>query len=298
MSAETAQAVPRARREEAVLSAQLRRFANRLPLHVALITLTVIWLAPSLGLLITSFRSKADIFASGWWTAFLTLDFTFENYQQVLTAQGFDRNFWNTFAIAIPSVLLPLLISAWAAYAFAWLRFPFRNAIFLLMFSLMTVPIHATFVPNLILMSRFGLTNNYLGIWLVHAAYGMPFAIFLLRNFFSGVPRDLFESAKIDGASSWGVFWRILMPLSVPVVASLVIFQFLWVWNDLLVALIFIQNPNLLPVTVGIQKLLSTYGQEWHLLSAASFISISVPVAVFVGLQRYFVRGILAGAVK
>lgn len=298
MSAEVAQAVPETRAEARLLGAQIRRLVRRLPLHVILILITLLWLAPSLGLLVTSFRPKGDIFATGWWNAFATARFSLENYHQVLTAEGFDRNFWNTFAIAVPSVILPLLISAWAAYAFAWLRFPFRNTIFLLLFALMTVPIHATFVPNLVLMSKLGLTRSYLGIWIVHAAYGMPFAIFLLRNFFTGVPRDLFESARIDGANEWQVFWRILMPLSVPVVASLVIFQFLWVWNDLLVALIFIQNPDLLPVTVGIQKLLSTYGQEWHLLSSAAFISIAVPVTVFLALQRYFVRGILAGSVK
>lgn len=296
MSAELVQAMPKAR--ERGLSARLRGFGRRLPLHLALLLFAILWLAPTVGLLVTSLRPRGDIFGSGWWTAFGSLNFTLENYALVMEAEDFGQHFWNTFSVTIPSVLFPLLIAAWAAYAFAWLRFRFRNILYLAVFALMTVPVHATFVPNLVLASQLGLTQSYLAIWITHSAYGMPFAIFLLRNFFRGIPRDLFEAAKIDGASEWGIFWRIVMPLSVPAIASLVIFQFLWVWNDLLHALIFIQNPNLLPVTVGINKLLSTYGQEWHLLSSAAFISMVVPLIVFFALQRYFVQGILAGAVK
>jgi alpha-glucoside transport system permease protein len=280
------------------MNARLSRYLSSGFLHAALILIAVVWLVPTIGLFVTSWRPRPDIFGSGWWMAFSTFRFTAENYIEVLTAQGLARNFLNSFAITIPGTLLPVLIGALAAYGFAWLKFPGRDWIFLIIVGLLVVPIQMTFVPALILARGLKLTNSLLGIWLAHTAYGLPFAIFLLRNFFAALPRDLVEAAKMDGASDLGVFWRIVLPLSVPAIASLSIFQFLWVWNDLLTSLIFVQDPNLLPMTVSIAKLLSTYGTEWHLLSAGSFILMAVPLVIFFSLQRYFVQGILAGSVK
>jgi len=280
------------------MNARLSRLLSNSALHVLLAVIAVVWLVPTVGLFVTSWRPRPDIFGSGWWTAFITLRFTAENYVEVLTAQGLGQNFFNSFAITLPGTLLPVLIGALAAYGFAWLRFPGRDWIFLIVVGLLVVPIQMTFVPALRLANSLKLTHSLLGIWLVHTAYGLPFAIFLLRNFFAALPRDLIEAAKMDGASDLDVFWRIVLPLSVPAIASLTIFQFLWVWNDLLTALIYVQDPNLLPMTVSIAKLLSTYGQEWHLLSAASFILMTVPLVIFFSLQRYFVQGILAGSVK
>ena len=280
------------------MNARLSRLFGAGFLHTTLILIAVVWLVPTIGLFVTSWRPRPDIFGSGWWTAFAGLRFTAENYLEVLTAQGLAHNFLNSFAITLPGTLLPVLIGALAAYGFAWLRFPGRDWIFLVVVGMLVVPIQMTFVPALQLANGLKLTRSLLGIWLAHTAYGLPFAIFLLRNFFAALPRDLVEAAKMDGASDLAVFWRIVLPLSVPAIASLTIFQFLWVWNDLLTALIYVQDPNLLPMTVSISKLLSTYGTEWHLLSAASFILMAVPLVIFFSLQRYFVQGILAGSVK
>ncbi len=285
-------------RSKASLSERLIKLSSRGLIHLVLVTLGLIWLVPSLGLFITSWRSRADIAAAGWWTALVTWRFTAANYQEVLTARGFAGNFINSFLITIPSTLLPILIAAWAAYAFAWMRFRGRNFLYLLVIALLVIPLQTTWVPVLRLFNVMQLTGSYVGIWLAHTAYGLPFAIFLLRNFFIDLPRELFESAKIDGASDLGIFFRIVVPLSVPAIASLAIFQFVWVWNDLMNALIFLQDPNKYPLTVAIQNLLGQYGSEWHLLAAGAFVTMSMPLFVFFSLQRYFVRGITAGAVK
>lgn len=266
--------------------------------HITLIILAVIWLVPSVGLLITSFRPLESISSSGWWTAFSPARFTVENYEYVLTAQGMGDSFVNSFIITLPGTILPVLIGALAAYAFTVTRFRGRDTIFLLIVALLVVPIQTTLVPVLRLFNQFGLTGSFIGIWLAHTGYGLPFAIYLLRNFFASLPKELFESAKIDGANDLVVFFRIVIPLSVPALASLTIFQFMWVWNDLLVALIFMGNPNYQPVTVRIQAMLGTYATEWHIMSAAAFVSMSVPLLVFFALQRYFVTGLTAGAVK
>jgi len=266
--------------------------------HITLVILAVIWLVPSVGLLITSFRPLEAISSSGWWTAFSPARFTVENYEYVLTAQGMGDSFVNSFVITLPGTILPVLIGALAAYAFTVTRFRGRDTIFLLIVALLVVPIQTTLVPVLRLFNQFGLTGSFIGIWLAHTGYGLPFAIYLLRNFFASLPKELFESAKIDGANDLVVFFRIVIPLSVPALASLTIFQFMWVWNDLLVALIFMGNPNYQPVTVRIQAMLGTYATEWHIMSAAAFVSMSVPLLVFFALQRYFVTGLTAGAVK
>jgi len=274
------------------------RFSSRWLIHLTLFVLAVIWLTPSLGLLITSFRPREAIASSGWWTAFSPARFTFENYALVLNAQGMGDSFLNSFKITLPSTFLPLFFASIAAYALAWMRFPGRNVLQLLILALLVIPIQTTLVPVLQFFNQFRLTGTYIGIWIAHTAYGMPFSIYLLTNFFSSLPRELLESAKIDGASEWVIFARIVIPLSVPALASLAIFQFMWVWNDLLIALIFMSDPATQPVTVRIQALLGTYATEWHIMSAAAFISMSVPLLVFFALQRYFVTGLTAGAVK
>jgi len=291
------------------------RLLGRSVLHAALIGIALVWLAPSLGLFITSWRPPGEIAASGWWTTLGRPVFTAGNYDQVLTAQGFGRSFLNSLLITVPSTFLPVALAALAGYAFAWLRFRGRDAIFLVIIALLIIPLEATWVPVLRMFNNpvgyFGLggvpllagvnlrlTGSFAGIWLAHTAYGLPFAIFLLRNFFAGLPRELFESAKIDGASNFVIFRRIALPLSVPAIASLTIFQFMWVWNDLMNALIFLQDATKRPLTVSIQALIGSYGAEWHLLAAGAFVTMSVPLVVFFALQRYFVRGITAGAIK
>ena len=280
------------------LGARVLQMTNRGFLHAVLVGLGLLWLMPTLGLFVTSWRSRPDIAASGWWTALFEFRYTVGNYAEVLTSRGFGDSFINSFIISIPSTLLPITIGAFAAYALAWMRFPGRNMLYLGVIALLVVPLQMTWVPVLQMFNVFNLTGTFTGIWMAHTAYGLPFAIFLLYNFFIDLPRELFESAKIDGASDLGVFLRIVVPLSVPVIASLAIFQFTWVWNDLMNSLIYLQDPAKYPLTVAIQRLLGQYGSEWHLLSAGAFVSMMMPLIVFFALQRYFVRGITAGAVK
>jgi alpha-glucoside transport system permease protein len=275
------------------------QWLRRSPLHIALIVIMVIWLVPTVGLAITSFRPRSDIASSGWWTAFTHWDWTLHNYGSVIHASGMGHAWVNSLIITVPATLLPLTLGALAAYAFAWIPFPFRDTIFLGVIVLMIVPIQTSLVPLLKLFREHGhLNNGYWGIWLAHTAFGLPFAIFLFRNFFITLPKDLIEAARMDGASNFAVFRRVVVPLSVPALASYAIFQFLWVWNDLLMALIFVSDPTKQPMTVRIPYLLSTYGQEYHLLSAAAFLLMIVPLVVFFALQRYFVQGLLAGSVK
>jgi alpha-glucoside transport system permease protein len=304
------------------ISARLVEFTGKTPIHLALLLIAVIWLVPTVGLFVTSLRTRSDILSSGWWMAFANWRFTPENYLRVLSSSGrsdtVGLNFINSFIITVPSTILPLFIGAMAAYAFAWLQFRWRDTIFMVVVALLIIPLQMTFVPILqiyidalgpirglfglagieLALPKVQLSSSFVGLWLAHTAYGLPFAIFLLRSFFAGLPRDLFEAAKIDGSSEFGIFLRIVLPLSVPALAALTIFQFLGVWNDLLVALIFAQSPSMQPLTVGINSMLSTYGPEWDILSAGAFITMAVPLAVFFGLQRYFVQGLLAGSVK
>jgi alpha-glucoside transport system permease protein len=280
-------------------SAWLRRTVTRAPIHVVLILMALLWLVPTVGLAITSFRPRPDIASSGWWTALTHWNWTLHNYGAVIHATGMGHAWVNSLIITVPATLLPLTIGALAAYAFAWIPFPFRDTIFLGVIVLMIIPIQTSLVPLLKLFREYGhLNNGYWGIWLAHTAFGLPFAIFLFRNFFITLPKDLIEAARIDGASNFAVFRRVVVPLSVPALAAYGIFQFLWVWNDLLMALIFVSDPSKQPMTVRIPYLLSTYGQEYHLLSAAAFLLMIVPLIVFFSLQRYFVQGLLAGSVK
>ena len=288
------------------LAGRIVEFISRSPVHIVLIAVAVIWLVPSVGLLVTSFRPRPDIASSGWWETFSTLNFTIDNYREVLTGADMGQSFFNSLLISIPATLIPLFVGGLAAFAFSWIRFPFRDTIFLAIVALMVVPIQMSLVPMLKLFQSLGevfgdrtlITGSFAGIWLAHAAFALPFCIFLLRNFFITLPRDLIEAARVDGASNFKIFWRVVLPLSVPALASFAIFQFLWVWNDLLMSLVFVQEPNLLPMTVRISQVQSTYGVEWHLLSAGSFVLMAVPLLVFFSLQRFFVQGLLAGSVK
>jgi alpha-glucoside transport system permease protein len=291
-------AEPRAKTEERTASGRLVRALNRTPIHIALALIAIVWLAPTIGLLVTSFRPRSDIQVSGWWESFLQLRYTTANYEEVLNAQGLSDAFINTVLIAVPSTIIPLTLASMAAYAFSWLRFPFRDSMFLLVVALLMIPVQVAFIPLLKLFAPTGLLNSFGAVWLVHTAFALPFGIFLLRNFFITLPKDLIEAARIDGSSTLGVFRNIIVPLSVPAIAAYGIFQFLWVWNDLLMALVFVQRGDSWPMTKAIQNLLTQYGTEWHLLAAGAFILMAVPLLVFFSLQRYFVQGLLAGSVK
>ncbi|HEX2172028.1 MAG TPA: carbohydrate ABC transporter permease [Dehalococcoidia bacterium] len=277
-------------------AARLRRAA----LHLSVVLISVIWLIPTVGLLVSSFRPPDLVSRTGWWTAFQPpFVFTLENYQRVLTTNNLGQSFVNSLIVAIPATIIPVLIAAFAAYAFAWLSFPGRNLLFFVVVGLLVVPLQMTLIPVLRLFTGLGLTGTFVAIWLAHAGYGLPFAIYLLRNFFGNLPREMFESAYIDGASPLVIFFRLVLPTSVPAIASLVIFQFLWVWNDILVALVFLGgSPAVAPMTVTVSNLVNSLGQNWQLLTAAAFLSMLLPLIVFFSLQQYFVRGILAGSVK
>jgi alpha-glucoside transport system permease protein len=282
-----------------VISAISRSFNNGL-ITILVVLIALIWSVPTFGLFISSFRPPTLISTTGWWTGLIPpWQFTIQNYQQVINAQGMGQAFFNSLIIAIPGTIFPLLLGAFAAFAFAWMKFPFRDTLYFGIVALLVVPSQIALVPVLNLFTDIGLTGQYAAVWLAHTAFGLPFAVFLLRNFFAALPRDLLETAYVDGASNLRTFWTIIVPLSVPALASLAIFQFMWVWNDLLVALIFLGgNPQRAPMTLNIADLVGTYGSNYQVLTAASFLSMALPLIIFFSLQRYFVSGILAGSVK
>ncbi|RPI29978.1 MAG: carbohydrate ABC transporter permease [Chloroflexota bacterium] len=282
------------------MSNSLARALRQFPLHLIVILITLIWSIPTIGLFVSSFRPARSISSSGWWTAFANpSDFSLDLYREALSRTGMAESFVNSLLISIPATMMPIMIAAFAAYAFAWMRFPGRDLLFVAVIGLLVIPLQMTFVPVLRMYNQLALTGKFPGIWLAHAAYGLPFAIYLLRNFIGALPRDLFESAFLDGASNFDTFFYVVMPLSVPSLASLVIFQFMWVWNDLLVALIYVGGTrSVAPMTVTIANQVNSLGGNWQVLTAAAFISMLLPLIVFFALQRYFVRGILAGSVK
>jgi alpha-glucoside transport system permease protein len=279
----------------------VRRLGTRWLLHLVIIGLMALWLVPTLGLFVNSFRPAADVQRTGWWTSLAPpWDFTLANYEHVLARSGLGDAFINSLFITIPSTVIPVMVAAFAGYAFAWMNFPYKNAIFVAIVGLLVIPLQSTLIPVLRLFAQTGIAGEYMAVWLAHTGYGLPFAVYLLRNYMGGLPREVFESAAIDGASPATAFFRLAIPMSVPVLASLAIFQFLFVWNDLLVSLIYIgpTNAENLPLTVVVASLVSSLGGETHFLTAAAFITMALPLVVFLALQRYFVRGITGGAVK
>jgi len=275
--------------------------AGKITLNFLVILLMAFWLIPTIGLLVNSFRPAADVANSGWWTGLLSpQNLTLDNYATVLGQSGLVDAFINSLFITIPSTIIPLFVAAFAAYAFAWMSFPFRNVIFVAVVGLLVIPLQTTLIPVLRLFRDLGIQGSFLSVWLAHTAYGLPFAIYLLRNFMGSLPKEVFESAAIDGANPAVAFFRLAIPMSVPALAALAIFQFLFVWNDLLVALIYLgaQNPDNAPLTIVVSNLVSSLGGGWQYLAAAAFVTMAVPLIVFLGLQRYFVRGIVGGSVK
>jgi alpha-glucoside transport system permease protein len=277
------------------------RGLGRIALHAVIIGMMILWIVPTLGLFVNSFRQADDVASTGWWNAFLPpWDFTLDNYSRVLETNDLGDAFINSLFITIPSTIIPVMVAAFAAYAFAWMNFPYRNAIFIGVVGLLVIPLQSTLIPVLRLLAGWNIAGEFLAVWLAHTAYGLPFAVYLLRNYMGGLPREVFESAAIDGANPATAFFRLALPMSVPVIASLAIFQFLFVWNDLLVSLIYIgpTDPQNLPMTVRLTSLVSSQGLGAHALTAAAFLTMILPLIVFISLQRYFVRGITGGAVK
>jgi len=269
---------------------------------LVLTLLCVLWMIPLLGTFITSFRSLDAVNSSGWWTVFrhpTTMDLTLDNYQKALTGNAhMGRAMINSLAITLPATFIPILIAAFAAYAFTFMEFPGRDVLFLTIVSLLVVPNYVAFVPILKLYKELGLNGTFPAVLLAHIGFGMSLAIYILRNYMATLPKTIIESAKIDGASHYQTFFRLVLPMSVPALAAFAIFQFLWVWNDLLVALVFIGPGENEPVTVGLTHLKTQLGQGWELTTAGGFLTMIVPIIVFLALQRYFVRGLTAGAVK
>ena len=276
---------------------------ERLPLHMAVVAISLIWTLPTAGLLISSFRYRDALLQNGWWTVFQhpfdLAQFHIGNYIDVLASQGMGQAFLNSLVISIPATVIPISIATFAAYALAWMQFPGRQVLFVTIVGLLVVPLQMTLIPVLRAYNDLGLAGSFLAVWLAHTGYGLPLGIYLLRNYIGSLPRDLIEAAAVDGASHLKIFMRLIVPLSMPAIASFAVFQFLWVWNDLLVALVYLGgNQDVAPVTLVLRNLVGDRGQDWHLLTAGAFISMVVPLAVFFALQRYFVRGLLAGSVK
>jgi alpha-glucoside transport system permease protein len=269
---------------------------------LAAIVIAVLWTIPTLGLLVTSFRPQADINTSGWWTFLAHPGFTLDNYHQTLTTQTsgltLGSAFINSVIITLPAVIIPISLALLASYAFAWIDFKGRDFFFVCVFALQIVPIQVTLIPLLSLYVKIHLAGTFWPVWISHSIFALPLAIFLLHNFMKDIPRELIEAARVDGAGHVKIFFKVLMPLLTPAIAAFGIFQFLWVWNDLLVAKTFASDSTTSPTTVFLNDLTGTRGTAWYLLSAGAFVAIALPMVVFLSLQRFFVRGLLAGSVK
>jgi alpha-glucoside transport system permease protein len=269
---------------------------------LTVLLIVAVWTIPSLGLLTNSFRTSVDSSTTGWWTSLLNplaTEWTLANYNRVLTSGGLFDALINSLIVTIPSTIIPITLAAFAAFGFAWLKFRGRSLLFGVMVGLIVVPLQLALVPMLKIYQSTELTGSFLGIWLAHTGFGLPLAVFLLYNFISQLPKDIFESAYIDGASPFTAFTRLVLPLSVPALASFAILQFLWVWNDFLVALVFLgSSSNVAVLTIELASIVGSRGEAFHLLTAAAFVSMVIPLIVFLALQRYFVRGLLAGSVK
>jgi alpha-glucoside transport system permease protein len=283
-------------RKESVAS-RILRFAATLPVHIVLVVIAVLWLVPTLGLFFTSMLLPSDIASGGWWQVFTEPSkMTLESYRNVLSDPAITSALVTTVWISIGSTVLPIFIAALAGYAFAWLDFPGRDWLFILVIALLVVPLQMALIPMFSLYTRLGIFDTIIGLILFHTAFGLPFAIFLLRNFFIGIPKELLEAARIDGASEIGIFFRLVLPLGLPAIASVGIFQFLWIWNELLVALTLARQTQ--PITVAIFSQVRQFGANIDVIAPAAFLSLVVPLIVFFAFQRYFVQGLLAGSVK
>jgi alpha-glucoside transport system permease protein len=284
---------------------------------VILIIVCLLWTLPTLGLLITSFRNEDVVKNTGWWTVFRDArGLTLSNYKQVLIGKDYtyvnaegrrvtarSQNlilaFLNSLTVTVPAVVIPILIAAFAAYGFAWLKFPGRKIFFIMVVALLVVPLQLALIPILRDYNRLKLTGTYLAVWLAHTGFGLPLATYLLFNYISTIPRSILESAFVDGCTHFTIFMRLILPLSVPALAAFAIFQFIWVWNDLLVAMVFLGTRSEVAVlTQRLYGLIGYLGEDYHLLTAGAFVSIVLPLIVFLLLQRFFVRGLLAGSVK
>ncbi|MCR5725024.1 MAG: carbohydrate ABC transporter permease [Treponema sp.] len=293
------------------------RTPGRLIITIILVAFCMLWTVPTLGIFVTSFRTGDAASSSGWWKVFSDLkSLTLDNYNQVLFGQRYSVGnatgtasvrgatmlsaFLSSITVTLPSVIIPILIAAAAAYGFAWLDFKGRNVMFAGIIALLVVPLQISLIPILRDYNKIGLNGSYLGIWLAHTGFGLPLATYMMYNYVSSLPRSILESSFMDGSSHFTTFVRLILPLSAPAIASFAIFQFIWVWNDMLVALVFLSGAGqkVQVVTVRLMNMAGTRGTDWHLLTAGAFVSMILPLCVFLGLQRFFVRGLLAGSVK
>ncbi len=269
---------------------------------IVMVILAILWSIPTLGLLVSSFRSRDAVASTGWWTALFNpfeQGWTLDNYSGVLSGSNMGMGFLNTLVVSVPATILPIMFAAFAAYAFTFMSFPGKEVLFVIIVGVMVVPIQVALQPMLYLLGPYGIgiSGQFVAIWLLHTGFGMPLCLYTLRNYMSTLPYSVVESAKIDGASHYQTFWRLVAPMSMPAIAAFATLQFLWVWNDLLIAKLFLLPANS-TVIVQLQQLLGTQGQGAELLTAGAFISMALPILVFIFLQRFFVRGLTSGAVK
>ena len=279
------------------VAAKIGRYAAKAPVHIVLLLIGVLWLMPTLGLFLTSLLQPEAIDTTGWWKVLAHPHLaSWTNYSNLFHHTDIPHTIVTTAEIAVFGTLLPIVVGALAGYAFAWIDFPFRDSLFVVVIALLVVPLQMALIPIFKIYNSVGLFDTVVGLILFHTAFGLPFAIFLLRNFFIGIPKDILESARIDGASEIKIFLRLILPLGLPAIASLAIFQFLWTWNDLIVALTFGRDTQ--PITVAIFTQLAEFGSNIEIIAPAAFISLAIPLLVFLAFQRYFVQGLLAGSVK
>ncbi|GHG08648.1 carbohydrate ABC transporter permease [Streptomyces filamentosus] len=277
---------------------KVTRLLGSSAVQALLVLVALVWITPLAGLLLSSLRSERDNAAGGWWTSFADpAQLSFDNYRALLADSGLVQAFWNTVLIAVPATVLVVGVAALAGYAFAWLDFPGRDGLFLVVVGLLVVPVQIGLLPVAKLFGAVGLFGTVAGVVLFHVAYGLPFGVFLLRNFFAEIPREMLEAARLDGGGEWRIFRRLVLPLGRPALASLGIFQFLWVWNDMLVALLFADGESQ-PLTVALQSQMRQFGSNIGVLAPGAFLSLVVPLVVFFAFQKHFVQGVMAGSVK
>jgi alpha-glucoside transport system permease protein len=279
-------------------AARITKWVSSSVVTTVLVVIGLVWLVPTFGLLIESLRSQGNDSATGWWQAIVHPgQLTFENYVNIVKNGGITHSLWNTVLITVPATVLVVIIGSMAAYALSWVEFKGRDWVFIVVVALIIVPIQVAIIPDAKIYAHLGIYGSITGVVLFHLAFGLPFAIFLLRNFFIGIPKDLLEAARMDGASEFFVFTKIIMPIGWPAIASLAIYQFMWTWNDLLVALVF-ASPSNAPITYALYSQMRTFSTNINIIGPGAFLSMIVPLAVFFGFQRYFVQGVLAGSVK